>query len=213
LSIFSLDRRRTPSPSGCWKDCYPLSSLSPAGLTLILLGDVLTPEVREALEYQRALMYTHHVSPTPEERRASGLSSNVRWFQAGRLGRYFDGPWTPIDLRRTVTAFEWDVAPLPRYKRKVTRLTADAWTIQSGPKRQREAWQFVSYLSSKEVHEQTGGLGTTVPPRRSVAESPRFLDPSTRRSQSVSSSTRSRTTGPGPRFLTGPRLRQRSLAA
>ena len=76
-------------------------------------------------------------------------------FAAGRSAMIFGGPWAAKPLNSMNPDLKWDTAPLPQFADAVDRVTtlyAWAWFVsaKSSPEKQKAAWQFVNYLTSKQ---------------------------------------------------------------
>ena len=80
-------------------------------------------------------------------------------------------------LFRTITAFEWDVAPLPAWTTPAGILHSDAYCITAGSKDKDAAWSFVEFAVGPEGQRIAARTGRTVPSMISVAQSKAFLDP------------------------------------
>jgi multiple sugar transport system substrate-binding protein len=78
---------------------------------------------------------------------------------------------------RTITEFEWDVAPLPVMREPAGILHSDAYCITAGSDRKDRAWRFVEFALGPEGQPITARTGRTVPSLISVSRSPAFLEP------------------------------------
>jgi multiple sugar transport system substrate-binding protein len=79
---------------------------------------------------------------------------------------------------RTITEFEWDVAPLPVMREPAGILHSDAYCITAASELKDEAWRFVEFALSEEGQRITARTGRTVPSLISVSREDVFLDPS-----------------------------------
>ena len=107
----------------------------------------------------------------------SRVSSGETVFLTGRVG--LAGPfgrWV-VPSYRKIDAFEWDFAPMPRGAVKTNVVAAVAWAISSETRHPRESWELVRALTAEESQAELSRLGLAIPPRRSVAYSEAFLDP------------------------------------
>jgi len=75
---------------------------------------------------------------------------------------------------RSITAFEWDVAPFPKAERAASVLHSDAFCMAKGENADA-AWRFVEYAAGAEGQAALARGGRTVPSLKSVAESEDFL--------------------------------------
>jgi multiple sugar transport system substrate-binding protein len=143
-------------------------------VALRLLFD--SPEAREAVQWFVDLQVKHHVAPDAVAAESEDLESR---FSNGRLGMYLDSRRVTPTFR-TITAFDWDVAPLPVGKFPASVLHADAYCMTSATQDKDAAWQFIEYANSPEGQTIIARTGRTVPSLKSVAASDAFLDPGVR---------------------------------
>jgi multiple sugar transport system substrate-binding protein len=78
---------------------------------------------------------------------------------------------------RTITAFDWDVAPLPRFERPAGILHSDAYCLTRASDEKDAAWSFIEFANSPEGQRIVAKTGRTVPSLKSVSRSSAFLDP------------------------------------
>jgi multiple sugar transport system substrate-binding protein len=120
-----------------------------------------TPAAREALQWFIDLQVKHKVMPDQVNEASEDAETR---FQNGRLAMFLNSR-RGVPAYREITAFGWDVAPLPTGKKaKATQDKASTWT-------------FIEYAMSAEGQTILAKSGRTVPSMKSVAESPAFLDP------------------------------------
>lgn len=132
-----------------------------------------TPQANEALEFVRSLHSTHHVVPPQDQSQKEDHESR---FARGGLGMILHSRRYTATLRRTAN-LDWDVAPLPRHRQKATVLHADAYCMAKVSRHKDAAYQFVEFAMGEQGAGIISRSGTTVPSRKSVAESTDFLDP------------------------------------
>jgi multiple sugar transport system substrate-binding protein len=130
------------------------------------------PEATDALQFIADWRYRHQFAPTPDQLRQEG---QVVLYQQGRLGMWWDGPWSMQGLR-DVSGLSWDVAPLPRGKANRLIYPSGAfWFIPSQNPHGEESWALLQHMISKEgqfsMMKRFGFPGS----RKSVATSPEFL--------------------------------------
>jgi multiple sugar transport system substrate-binding protein len=131
------------------------------------------PLTREALQWFVELQTNHRVVPDMVEEKAE---SSERRFLNGRLGMFLNSR-RGVPTYRTITAFDWDVAPLPRRRQRAGILHADAYCVPKASRAKAAAWAFVEYANSVDGQRTVAASGRTVPSLRVLAESPVFLDP------------------------------------
>jgi len=137
-----------------------------------LLFDSL--EAREAIQWFTDLQVSQHV--VPDATAEKGEDSQSR-FVNGRLGMYLNSRKV-VPTFRTITDFDWDVAPLPTGKSQATILHSDGYCMTAAAKDKDAAWKFIEFANSPEGQKIIASTGRTVPSLKSVAESNAFLDPS-----------------------------------
>ncbi|HEX8231718.1 MAG TPA: sugar ABC transporter substrate-binding protein [Chloroflexia bacterium] len=133
------------------------------------------PLAREAIQAFMDLQLQFKVVPNEAEEKAEDIESR---FINGRLGMIFSSRVSTPTFRESITTFDWDVAPLPRLKEKASILHSDAYCISKASPNKDLAWAFVEYAQSDDGQTRAAQLGRTVPSRKTIANSPAFLDPS-----------------------------------
>jgi multiple sugar transport system substrate-binding protein len=142
----------------------------PAGPTRLTFG---TPPAREALKNLVDLRLAYGVVPTDEEVEAEDDESR---FANGRLAMLMSSRRVTTAFR-SITAFEWDVAPLPTYGTTAGVLHSDAYCMTRGGRNKDGAWRFMEYAMSPEGQRVIAGTGRTVPSHIETSRSAAFLDP------------------------------------
>jgi multiple sugar transport system substrate-binding protein len=132
-----------------------------------------TPQARQALQSFLDLR-AQGVVPTDEDVEAEDDESR---FANGRLGMLLSSRRSTTTFR-TITEFEWDVAPLPRHLEPAGILHSDAYCMSAASKRKDAAWRFVEFALGSEGQRIVARTGRTVPSLISVSRSEAFLDPS-----------------------------------
>ena len=132
-----------------------------------------------ATEFFR-LSREHGVIPSEAERKSEDEESR---FQNGRLGMLLSSRRSTPTFR-TITDFDWDIAPLPRLKRPAGILHSDAYCMTRASRDKDAAWRFLEFALGPEGQRITAESGRTVPSLKAVAESDAFLDPNAKPSRS-----------------------------
>jgi multiple sugar transport system substrate-binding protein len=132
-----------------------------------------TPAAREALKNLIDLRLAYGVVPTDEEVEAEDDESR---FANGRLAMLFSSRRSTTTFR-SITGFEWDVAPMPVYRQPAGVLHSDAYCLTRGSKNKDAAWSFLEYAVSAEGQRTIAATGRTVPSHIGVSTSPAFLGP------------------------------------
>ncbi|MCL6519891.1 MAG: sugar ABC transporter substrate-binding protein [Armatimonadetes bacterium] len=132
-----------------------------------------TPEAIEALQFMADLRDKYHVAPMPTDIADIGTKN---LFTNGRVGMYFSGSWAvPLYFEKEIKNFEYDVAPVPKGKRRATFFGGASYAILRGSKHKKEAWELVKFMVRKEALRERAIKEQVVPSRISVAESNAFL--------------------------------------
>jgi multiple sugar transport system substrate-binding protein len=130
----------------------------------------------EAMQWYVDLRLVHGIVPTREEE--ASMDSESR-FVGGVTAMYLNSRrGTPT--YREITAFDWDVAPLPKGVQKAGLLHTDGYCMSASTANKEAAWTFIEFANSPEGQTLIAGSGRTVPSLIAVAESPAFLDPTTK---------------------------------
>jgi len=133
-----------------------------------------TPEAQEAFQKFVDLRRVHLVVPNEEEIESEDHESR---FLNGTTAMVMSSRRsTPVF--RTITDFEWDVAPIPVLSEPSGILHSDAYCITRASKNKDAAWAFMEFALGPEGQRITSAVGRTVPSLVEVAESRAFLDPS-----------------------------------
>jgi len=135
-----------------------------------------TPVAREAVQWFVELQTKHRVVPDAVEEKAESSESR---FLNGRLGMFLNSR-RGVPTYRTITSFDWDVAPMPRRRQRAGILHADAYCMPKATKNKPAAWAFIEFANSPDGQRSIATSGRTVPSLRALAESPAFLDPGAR---------------------------------
>jgi multiple sugar transport system permease protein len=91
------------------------------------------------------------------------------------------GRWVTPHFRGTgpgdpgITAFRWDVVPLPHQPRVVTDIATVAWTMSSSTRHPDEAFELLRFLCGPSGQETIARMGLEIPSLKSVANSDAFL--------------------------------------
>jgi multiple sugar transport system substrate-binding protein len=144
---------------------------NPAAPTKLALD---TPAARQAIQWFADLQVVYHVAPDRIQEQAEASESR---FQNGRLGMFLNSR-RGVPTYRTISGFDWDVAPLPQGRQRAGILHSDAYCMPSVSKQKTATWAFIEFANSAEGQTIVARSGRTVPSLKAVAESPAFLDPS-----------------------------------
>lgn len=109
----------------------------------------------------------------PHKSQMSGMTS-AQMFINGKITMYLSGRWLVPKFRETVK-FDWDIIPFPYDNNSKNLIDASGWAVSKSSKHKKEAFDFVKYLSSKEVSEIFTKSGLITPARTDVANSEIFL--------------------------------------
>lgn len=138
------------------------------------------PASREAIQWFVELQTVHGVVPDAVAEEAENSESR---FLNGRTAMFLNSR-RGVPTYRTITAFDWDVAPLPQRVQRAGILHSDAYCMAASTPNKDAAWTFIEFANSTEGQTIVAQSGRTVPSLRAVAESPAFLDPAAKPARS-----------------------------
>ena len=130
-----------------------------------------TPEGRRGLEHLLALR-RNGWSPTADEADAKPVDER---FLEGSVAMFMSSR-RDVPLLRSITGFEWDVAPFPTDVEPASVLHSDGFCMAKGANTEA-AWDWIEFALGDKGQEVLARSGRSVPSLRAVAESPAFLDP------------------------------------
>ena len=142
----------------------------PENPTRLTLGE---PNSVEALREFFDLRSVYGVVPTDAEVEAEDDESR---FANGRLAMLLSSRRSTPTFR-TIESFDWDVAPLPRWKKPAGILHSDAYCLTAASDEKDAAWAFIEFANSPDGQRIVARTGRTVPSLKSVSRSSAFLDP------------------------------------
>jgi multiple sugar transport system substrate-binding protein len=132
-----------------------------------------SPAAQIGMQWFVSLQTEHGV--VPDALALSAESAESR-FLNGTLAIYFNSR-RGVPTYRTIEAFAWDVAPLPRGVQQAGILHSDGYCMAATSRVKEAAWRFIEFANSQTGQELIAQTGRTVPSLRAVAESPAFLEP------------------------------------
>jgi multiple sugar transport system substrate-binding protein len=132
------------------------------------------PAALDAMEALFSLRVVHGVIPSEPEQESEDDETR---FLGGRTAMVLSSRRSTPTFR-TITDFDWDVAPLPTLGEPAGILHSDAYCMARVSPRKDAAWRFVEFALGAEGQRIVAETGRTVPSLKAVANSPAFLDPS-----------------------------------
>jgi multiple sugar transport system substrate-binding protein len=131
---------------------------------------VTDPAVVEALSFMRSLV-AQGISPAP-----GGTFDPFGAMAQSKLAMFGGGRWPIVNIRQLGIVDKVKIVAWPRKAKQGSPIGFGAYPIMKASQNKEAAWAFVKFMASKEASTffvQNGG--TTVPLRRSVAQSQDFL--------------------------------------
>ncbi|MFH1904674.1 MAG: sugar ABC transporter substrate-binding protein [bacterium] len=129
------------------------------------------PEAYEAIQFYVDLVHRYHVAPTVSQQESVG-----DMFTAGKMATLVS--WRAyVPGLRAKAMFNWDVAPLPKGKRRATILLVLCFGVSTQTKYPEESWELVKFLGGEEGQRILSESGQDIPTRKSVAYSEDFSQP------------------------------------
>jgi multiple sugar transport system substrate-binding protein len=151
-----------------WQNGGPIVDdlMTPGRLTLT------RPPSLEAFQWFVDLRQVHGVAPGRVEEASQDSESR---FMAGTVAMYLNSRrGTPT--YREITAFRWDIAPLPHGRTAAGILHSDAYCLSAATGNKAAAWSFIEFANGIEGQTILADSGRTVPSLKTVAESDAFLE-------------------------------------
>jgi multiple sugar transport system substrate-binding protein len=133
----------------------------------------------EGLQFLQDLIYKHKVAPPPSGTVAwSPDLGPVEIFGTGKVGMLLGNP-SQAQAYRKITAFQWNVAPLPvgQGGKRGTGGGGTAWSISNATKNRETAWAFLKFITTAQAQLDEVAIGATTPSRKSVVTSKEFQNP------------------------------------
>lgn len=85
-------------------------------------------------------------------------------FQSGKVAMIWDGSWSAsIYAKNDYLKDKVDVAALPKGKEQAVVIHGLGYAMSAKTKHQKEAWEFIKFLSSKEANDIYGKTGIAIP--------------------------------------------------
>lgn len=131
-------------------------------------GDAL-----KALGLVRSLNSLYHVVPPLAAHQAEDEESR---FARGGVAMVFQSRRLTTTLRH-IPELDWDVAPFPRLRTSQSALHADGYCLSRNAANRDAALELIRFAVSEDGQRILTATGRLVPSRKSVANSPAFLDP------------------------------------
>ena len=132
-----------------------------------------TPEALTALQGFLDLRSRFGVTPSDQDREAEDDEAR---FANGRMAMLLSSRRSTPTFR-TITDFEWDVAPLPVLEQPAGILHSDAYCMSAASGRKDSTWKFIEFALGPEGQRVVARTGRTVPSLIEVSRSPDFLRP------------------------------------
>lgn len=132
-----------------------------------------SPESLAAFQWFVDLQVKEQVVPDAV---AESAESSESRFLNGRLAMYFNSR-RGVPTYRTISNFDWNVAPLPRGEQSAGILHSDGYCMAQRTENKEAAWTFIEFANSTIGQTIVAASGRTVPSLIEVAESEAFLSP------------------------------------
>jgi multiple sugar transport system substrate-binding protein len=128
-----------------------------------------SPEAINAFQWMQDMVYKHKAAPTAAE-----FSAIQGGFNSGLIGMELQGTWE-VNARRKITAFKWDLFPVPKAIKRITTYLAGAVVIPKATKKADAAWAHAAYIQSDKAQELIAKDSLNTPMNRKIASSDTFL--------------------------------------
>ncbi len=95
--------------------------------------------------------------------------SALQFFSSGKVAMMVGGSWSLFLLDKYAPNIRWGIAPLPKGKRRATKLHSVGLVIPKGSHHLEEAWELIKFLSQEEVERDLASAGRSIPCQVKVA--------------------------------------------
>jgi multiple sugar transport system substrate-binding protein len=130
------------------------------------------PGAAEAVQFLADLTNVDKVTPPYETLQSSAEIAQL--FKEGKLAMAF-GNHALVPAFSEIKDFEWDVVGLPQQERRANLAAGAGYVIAANTAHPEESWEFLKFLSGPKGQAIFAEAGLAVPSRRSVAQSPIFM--------------------------------------
>jgi multiple sugar transport system substrate-binding protein len=89
-------------------------------------------------------------------------------YMAGKIAMDWIGWWKSTSYAAANITFDWAMAPMPKVVTRNHTLWTDTFFISAETKHPQEAWEFLTFMASREMLELRQQYGVTGPTRRSA---------------------------------------------
>lgn len=132
-----------------------------------------SPENIEAIRFGVSMMGKQ--APTSAQ---AMDTTDMQLFSNGRLAMFIGRTWQLPQLIQHMGDTPWDVAPVPKFRRRYSLFAVGGNCIASDTRNQEAAWKFVKFYSSVEGQKLLGLQKNCTPALKELAYSPEhFLSP------------------------------------
>lgn len=132
-----------------------------------------TPEGQAVIQLLYDMIVKYGVVPPPDVRAGQNL------FAAEKVAMVLLTRGDVTGFRQSLF-FDWDVASVPKWPGKEPSALIvggfNPWVISRNTKLPEQSWRFLKFLTGKEAVKMMAETGGIVPARKSIAQSPAFLD-------------------------------------
>ncbi len=127
---------------------------------------ITDPKVVEALQWFIDLVNKHEVAPKTSWAKDMAFEAP---FTMGKVAMWYVGIY-PMKLLKNVKNINWDVAPLPRGKKKRAMLLYAGGTVASAKtKYPKECWEFIKWIGGPVGQKMICNVGADIPTLKSMA--------------------------------------------
>jgi len=123
-------------------------------------------EAIDAIKWYYGISKEHHASPSIAEVNELG---DAQMFCTGRVATMYGHTNTATEFRKIKT-FDWDIAPLPKGKRRFTLNFVAYWSISKKSKHPKESWELIKFFTSKEGQKARNEVTEEMPVLKDLAK-------------------------------------------
>lgn len=127
-----------------------------------------TPEAIEAVQFGLDFVNKYKIMPTPEQ--TSNMGDVYALFTGKKTAMIYNGRWMDVELRKD-KSLKYGIAPVPRWKKKLTILEQKGLVIPYNAKHPEEAWKFIEFMCGQYGSRITSENGDCMSALKKVADS------------------------------------------
>ena len=121
------------------------------------------PEDKEAIKAYKTILKLIDEGAIPSPISKTSFGWEIDAFLTGKVGMYISGPWNCMSLGKKGVSFLWDMALIPKGKRRINSLGVYGYAISKDTKDQEASFKLIKFLTSPEIEKDIAYSGRSFP--------------------------------------------------